>query len=59
MLGVRRSGVSKVANKFQREGIIEYSRGFIRIISSEKLKAATCECHDLIQSEFFRLLRVE
>ena len=59
MLGVRRSGVSQVAGRFQKEGIIEYSRGLIRIVSSEKLKASTCECHDLIKQEFSRLLRVE
>ena len=58
MLGVRRSGVSEVAAKFQREGIIMYSRGKINIVAREKLKTSTCECHDLIQSEFSRLLRV-
>ena len=34
ILGVRRTGVSQVANKFQEQGIIYYRRGFIRIISN-------------------------
>ncbi|MGK7951019.1 MAG: Crp/Fnr family transcriptional regulator [Xenococcaceae cyanobacterium] len=59
MLGVRRSGVSEVAGKFQRKGIITYSRGKIQIIDREKLKASTCECHGLIQKEFSRLLKFD
>ena len=58
MLGVRRTGVSQIAAKFQAEGIIYYKRGFIRIISTQKLKAASCECYELIADEFSRLLRV-
>ncbi len=59
MIGVRRSGVSEVAGKFQREGIIKYSRGKIGIVDREKLKASTCECHGLIQKEFSRLLKFD
>ena len=58
MLGVRRSGVSEVASKFQREGIITYSRGKIKIISQTKLKASSCECYGLIQREFAWLLTI-
>ena len=58
MLGVRRSGVSEVAGKFQREGILTYSRGKIKIISQTKLKASSCECYGLIQREFARLLTI-
>ena len=56
MLGVRRSGVSVIANKFQEADIIKYSRGTIRIISAQKLEAAACECHATITKEFNRLL---
>lgn len=56
MLGVRRTGVSAVANKFQQEGVIKYRRGHIKIISQEKLAASSCECHNLISTEFSRLL---
>lgn len=56
MLGVRRSGVSTIAYQFQEAGIIEYSRGFIRIVSNERLEATACECHQLIVTEYSRLL---
>jgi len=56
MLGVRRTGVSEIAAKFQDEGIIQYRRGFIRIVSNQKLEAYACECYRLIAREFTRLL---
>ena len=56
MLGVRRSGVSVIAGEFQQAGIIRYKRGHIKIISKEKLEALTCECYQLINTEFSRLL---
>ncbi|MBE9045321.1 Crp/Fnr family transcriptional regulator [Pleurocapsales cyanobacterium LEGE 10410] len=56
MIGVRRTGVSEVAGKFQKEGIISYSRGKINILSDKKLEASACECYKLIDSEFSRLL---
>ena len=59
MLGVRRTGVSEIANRFQEEGIIQYRRGFIRIISNQKLEAYACECYQLITNEFSRLLNVK
>ena len=56
MLGVRRTRVTEVASKFQKAGIIYYKRGFIRIVSSEKLEALACECYSLIAQEYSRLL---
>lgn len=59
MLGVRRTGVTEVAGKFQREGIIRYRRGWIEIISLEKLESRSCECYSVIATEFDRLLRLD
>ncbi len=56
MLGVRRTGVTEVASKFQAAGIIHYKRGLIHIDSKEKLEATTCECYWLIAKEYSRLL---
>ena len=56
MLGVRRTGVTEVANNFKKADIIRYQRGLIRIVSPEKLEAHTCECYRLIAKEFSRLL---
>ena len=57
MLGVRRSGVTEVASKFQKAGIISYKRGLIRIISAPRLEATTCECYQLIYQQFSRLIK--
>lgn len=59
MLGVRRTGVTEVASKFQKADIIYYKRGFIRIISREKLEKCTCECYGLIARESARLLNLD
>ncbi len=56
MLGVRRTSVTEVANKFKKADIIHYQRGLIRIVSHEKLEAHACECYWLIAKEFSRLL---
>lgn len=56
MLGVRRTGVTEVAHKFQKAGIIRYKRGLIHIVSKEKLEACACECYWLIAKEYSRLL---
>lgn len=56
MLGVRRTGVTEVAGRFQEAGIIHYKRGLIHIDSKEKLEASACECYWLIAKEYSRLL---
>ena len=57
MLGVRRTGVTQVAKKFQQAKMISYRRGSICILSGQKLEAATCECYQLIRQEFSRLVK--
>jgi CRP-like cAMP-binding protein len=56
MVGVRRASVSEVAGAFQREGLISYSRGRLRICDRTGLEAVTCECYGVITEEFDRLL---
>lgn len=58
MLGVRRTGVTEVASRFQQQGIINYRRGLIRIVSAQKLENSACECYQLIHREFDRLLNI-
>ncbi|MBD2561721.1 MULTISPECIES: Crp/Fnr family transcriptional regulator [Nostoc] len=56
MLGVRRSGVTVAASTLSRAGMISYQRGHISILNREDLEATSCECHQVIQKEFARLL---
>jgi CRP-like cAMP-binding protein len=56
MLGVRREGVTTVAGKLQRAGIIEYQRGRIRVLDRPRLETMSCECYEVVRREFARLL---
>lgn len=56
MLGVRREGVTEAAGRLQRAGLIEYSRGHIRVLDRPKLEKQVCECYQVVKKEFDRLL---
>jgi CRP-like cAMP-binding protein len=45
MLGVRRVGVSAAASELQRQGLIEYKRGDVRVIDRRGLEGAACGCY--------------
>jgi CRP-like cAMP-binding protein len=52
MLGVRRTSVTKVATRIQAAaGAISYSRGVIKIIDLEAVKAMSCECYDTLREQ--------
>ena len=56
MLGVRREGVTEAAGKLRDAGIIQYSRGHIRVLDRLKLEQHVCECYAVVKKEFDRLL---
>ena len=56
MLGVRREGVTEAAGKLQADGLIEYSRGRIRVLDRPRLEARVCECYAVVKREYERLL---
>jgi len=56
MLGVRREGVTEAAGKLQAEGLIQYSRGHIKVLDRAKLEKRVCECYAVVKKEFDRLL---
>jgi len=56
MLGVRREGVTDAAGKLQRLGVIEYSRGHIKVLDRPKLEQLSCECYAVVKTETDRLL---
>jgi CRP-like cAMP-binding protein len=56
MLGVRREGVTEAAGQLQAEGLIEYSRGEIKVIDRLRLGQRVCECYAVVKKEYDRLL---
>ncbi len=46
LLGIRRTTLSLIAHTLFAQGVIEYRRGRIRIVSPDKLKTIACECCD-------------
>lgn len=51
MLGVERPAVTVVAGKLQERGLIEYSRGRVRITDRAGLEALACECYPVARRE--------
>jgi CRP-like cAMP-binding protein len=56
MLGVRREGVTEAAGKLQKAGLIHYQRGRITVLDRPAVEARSCECYQVVKSEFDRLL---
>ena len=56
MLGVRREGVTEAAGKLQLAGLIQYRRGKITVLNRRRLEARSCECYQVVKTEFDRLL---
>jgi CRP-like cAMP-binding protein len=46
MLGVRRVGVTQAASDFQKDGLIQYSRGELRVLDRAKLEQEACSCYE-------------
>ena len=56
MLGVRRTSVTSVAHALQGAGIVQYSRGRIRIVDVERLKDSACECYETVKEQHRNLI---
>lgn len=57
MLGVSRPTVSIAAKVLQKAGLIDYSRGKIRVTDAEGLRAGACECYDIMEGQFARIFK--
>jgi len=56
MLGVRRVGITGAAGTLQREGLIEYRRGELVVLSRSGLEAAACGCYAADRKSYAELL---
>jgi CRP-like cAMP-binding protein len=55
MLGVARPIVSLTARTLQHAGLIMYKKGHITILDLAGLKAAACDCYEVVRTESFNL----
>ena len=55
ILGVRREGITEVAGKLQRAGLISYQRGHITALNRAGLESHSCECYYAVREEFDHL----
>jgi CRP-like cAMP-binding protein len=56
LLGVRRESVTTTAGLLQKDGLITYARGLIKITDRPQLEKRVCECYMTVKSEYDRLL---
>jgi hypothetical protein len=56
MLGVRREGVTLAAGILQKQKLIRYSRGQIRVLDRAGLEAASCNCYAVVKDEYDNFL---
>jgi CRP-like cAMP-binding protein len=56
MLGVRREGVTEAAIKLQAAGLSRYARGHISVLDRQGLEQRSCECYEVVNKEYARLL---
>lgn len=56
LLGVRRESVTQIVGQFQKDGLIELSRGRIEVVDRAKLEKRVCECYAVVVDEYERLL---
>jgi CRP-like cAMP-binding protein len=56
MLGSRRSTVTVSAGNLQRERLIDYTRGRVRIVDRPGLEAKACECYHIVRATYDTLI---
>ncbi len=56
MLGVRRAGISVVANALQTQGLIRQSRGRITVLDRAGLEEKACTCYRMIEHNRARIM---
>jgi CRP-like cAMP-binding protein len=59
MLGVRRPSVTVIVRSFEKQGMLQTSRGRIRIVNRPALEAAVCECYHFVAQQIDKLTASE
>lgn len=57
MLGAQRTTVTMVAGAMQRSGLIEYSRGRVKILDRGNLEEAACDCYQVTKRLYAKLYK--
>lgn len=52
MLGVRREAVNKAAGVLQRQELISYVRGDLKVINRKGLEKTACACYAILKKEY-------
>ena len=55
MMGVRRTSVSAAAAQMQKQGLISYHRGKVRILSIDLVQRRACECQQTVRDHYAEL----
>jgi CRP-like cAMP-binding protein len=58
MLGVRRPSVTVIVRGFEKQGMVQTSRGRIRISSRPELERAVCECYHFVRRQIDNVMPV-
>jgi CRP-like cAMP-binding protein len=56
MLGARRAGVTEALGGLRAAGLLRTSSGQIQILDRKGLRAASCECYQIVKSGYDRIL---
>ncbi len=59
MLGCRRQTVTVICHKFQKQGLIDYRYGIMKILDRPRLEAGACECYRKIKRERARVRELQ
>ena len=55
MLGSRRTTVTLIAGVLQKQGLIKYQRGRVKILKRAELEAASCDCYQITKELYLNL----
>lgn len=55
MLGTQRTTIALIAGNLRKSGLIDYTRGRLRILNRTGLQAAACECYGVARSSLLHL----